>query len=124
MKSLTMRMLALIAGLVGVVVAFIVNLLYSFFHVLGRVAGITNDSSHFFWGLFVVLIGFVGSLLVLVSPTIGAVLLVVAAIAFFFIAGWWALLASLLLLIAAALAYNHSRTQQQRVRQQERSMIQ
>lgn len=124
MKNLTMRILALIIGVIGVVVAFIVNLLYSFLHVLARVAGITNDSTHFFWGLFVVLIGFVGSLLVMIFPTIGAVLLVVAGIAFFFIAGWWALLASPLLLIAAVLAYNHGRSQQQRARRQEQGMIQ
>ncbi len=113
MEQLSIRMLALIAGLFGVVVAFFINLLYSSLHVLGRVAGITNDSSHFFWGLLVVLIGLVGSLLVAFVPIAGAVLLLVAGIAFFFIAGWWALLASPFLLIAAVLAYNHSRAQQQ-----------
>jgi hypothetical protein len=122
MKNLTIRTLALITGLFAVIVAFIINLLYSFLHVLGRVAGITNDSSHFFWGLLVILIGFVGSLLVMVFPTVGAVLLLVAGIAFFFIAGWWALLASPFMLIAAALAYRHGRAQQ--ARQQERSIVQ
>ena len=122
MKKLTIRTLTLITGLFAVIVAFIVNLLYSFLHVLGRVAGITNDSSHFFWGLLVIFIGFVGSLLVLFSPTVGAVLLLVSGIAFFFIAGWWALLASPFLLLAAALAYNLGRAQQRRVRQEERSL--
>ncbi len=60
-----MRILSLIIGLIGVVIAFFVNLFYSSFHVLGRVAGITNDQTHFFWGLLVVLIGLVGSLFVL-----------------------------------------------------------
>jgi hypothetical protein len=52
------------------------------------------------------------------------VLLLVAGIAFFFIAGWWALLASPFLLIAAALAYSHGRAQRQRVRQEERNLVQ
>ena len=47
------RVFALILGLVGVVIAFTINLLYSSLHVLGRVAGITDDQTHFFWGLFV-----------------------------------------------------------------------
>ena len=119
MRGFSMRVLALITGLFGVLVAFIINLLYSFFHVLARVAGITNNQTHFFWGLLVILIGVVGSLLVLVLPISAAVLLVVAGIAFFFIAGWWALLASPFLLIAAALAYTHSRVRQQRIAQQQ-----
>jgi len=104
-----MRILSLIIGLIGVVIAFFVNLFYSSFHVLGRVAGITNDQTHFFWGLFVVLIGLVGSVLALFIPIAGAVLLLIAGIAFFFIAGWWALLASPFLLVAAFFAYRRSR---------------
>ena len=107
-----MRIAALLIGLLGVVIAFVINLLYSTLHVLGRITGITADQSHFFWGLFVILIGFVGSLLALFIPTVGVVLLAVAGIAFFFIAGWWALLASPFLLVAAFLAYRYSREQQ------------
>lgn len=109
MLRLTMRTFALIIGLIGVVIAFIINLLYSSLHVLGRVAGITSNQSHFFWGLVVIAVGLVGSLSVLFLPTVGVVLLLVAGIAFFFIAGWWALLASPFLLVAALLAYRHSR---------------
>jgi len=108
----TLRTLAMIIGIFGAVIAFIINILYSSFHVLGRVTGITADQSHFFYGLLVILIGFIGSLLVLVSPVVGAVLLAIAGIAFFFIVGWWALLASPFLLVAAVLAYRHSRGQQ------------
>ncbi len=107
-----MRTLAMIIGLVGVVIAFVVNLLYSSLHVLGRIAGITSNPSHFFFGLLVVLIGLIGSVLALFVPIAGAVLLAIAGIAFFFIAGWWALLASPFLLIAAVLAYEHSRARQ------------
>jgi len=105
-------MLAMIVGLVGVVLAFVVNLLYSSLHVLGRIAGITSNPSHFFFGLLVVFIGLIGSVLALFVPIVGAVLLAVAGIAFFFIAGWWALLASPFLLIAAVLAYEHTRARQ------------
>ncbi len=106
------RVFALILGLIGVVIAFTINLLYSSLHVLGRVAGITDDQTHFFWGLFVVLIALVGSILAMFIPITGAVLLLIAGIAFFFIAGWWALLASPFLLVAAVLAYNVSRAKQ------------
>ena len=109
MVQLSTRIVAMIVALFGVIVAFFLNLLYSSFHVLGRVAGITTDSTHFFWGLLVVLIGLIGSLLEPFSPMIGAVLLVVAGIAFFFIVGWWALLASPFMLAAAALAFKYSR---------------
>jgi hypothetical protein len=112
MMQFTMRTLAMITGLFGTVIAFLINLLYSTFHVLARVTGITANQSHFFFGLLVVLIGFIGSLAVLLTPIVGGVLLLVAGIAFFFIVGWWALLASPFLLIAAALAYRHSRGQQ------------
>ena len=112
MMQFTMRTLAMITGLFGTVIAFLINILYSTFHVLGRVTGIASDQSHFFFGLLVVLIGFIGSLMVLFTPIVGAVLLAVAGVAFFFIVGWWALLASPFLLIAAVLAYQHSRTQQ------------
>lgn len=109
MVQFSERILAMFVGILGVIIAFFINILYSMFHVLGRVAGITNDRSHFFWGLLVVLIGLVGSLLEPFSPIIGAVLLLVAAISFFFIVGWWAFLASPFMLVAAALAFKYSR---------------
>jgi hypothetical protein len=123
MLHFTMRTLALIIGLLGVVIAIIINLLYSSFHVLGRVSGVANDQTHFFWGLFVILIGLVGSLFAPFIPTAAVVLLVVAAIAFFFIAGWWALLASPFLLIAALLAYRYSRVQQRAYRPNQREIV-
>ncbi len=113
MVQFSMRVLAMIVGLVGVVLAFVVNLLYSSLHVLSRVAGITSSPSHFFFGLLVVLIGLIGSVVALFAPIVGAVLLAIAGIAFFFIAGWWALFASPFLLIGAVLAFEHSRTHPQ-----------
>ena len=113
MVQFSMRVLAMIIGLVGVVVAFVVNLLYSSLHTLSRIAGVAYGPSHFLFGLLVILIGLIGSVLALFAPIAGAVLLLVAGIAFFFIAGWWALFASPFLLIAAVLAYEHSRAARQ-----------
>jgi hypothetical protein len=107
MVQFSYRAAAMLFGILGVVLAFVINILYSTFHVLGRVSGIANNQSHFFLGLLVVLIGLIGSVLVMVAPIVGAVLLAVAGIAFFFIVGWWALLASPFLLVAAALAFRH-----------------
>ncbi len=107
LARLTFRTIALIIGLVGTVLAFIVNLLYSLFHVLGRVTGITNDPSHFWWGLLVCLIALIGSFLAPVVPLAAAVLLLGAAIWFFFIVGWWAIIASVFLIVAAILTFSN-----------------
>lgn len=109
MVQFSIRVLAMISGIFGAIIAFLTNLLYSTFHMLGRVSGITNDKSHFFYGLLVVLVSLIGSVLVPFAPIIGVVLLVIATIAFFFVVGWWAILAAIFFLIAAALAFRHSR---------------
>jgi len=111
-----MRILALITGLVGVVIAFIINLLYTSLHVLGRVAGIAYGPSYFYYGMLVIMIGLIGSVVAPFAPIVGGVLLAVAGIAFFFIAGWWALFASPFLLIGAVLAFEHHRTHPQAAR--------
>jgi hypothetical protein len=105
----SLRILAMIVGLVGVVIAFIVNLLYSSLQIMGRVSGVTSGPMHFFFGMLVILIGLIGSVVAVFDPIVGAVLLAIAGIAFFFIAGWWALFASPFLLVGAVLAYEHSK---------------
>ncbi len=102
---LGLRTVGMIVGLFGAVIAFIINLLYSTFHVLGRVVNITNDTGHFFWGLLIVIVALVGSFLGLGNAIAGAVLLLIAGIAFFFAVGWWALFASPFLLLGALLLY-------------------
>lgn len=102
---LTLRVVAMGVGIFGAVVAFVINALYSSAHVLGRVAGITANSSHFFWGLLVAVVGLVGAVLAPISAEMGAILMLVAGIALFFIVGWWALLASPFLFVAAGIAY-------------------
>jgi hypothetical protein len=107
LERFTFRTIALIIGFVGAVLAFIVNILYSLAHVLGRVSGITNDPSHFWWGLLVVIIGAVGAFLAPIVPLAAAVLLLGAGIAFFFIVGWWAVIATPFLIVAAILTFSN-----------------
>ena len=103
----TMRTIAMIVGLMGVLLALVIDVLYSLVHLLGRVAGITNDSAHFFYGLLVVLIGLGGSFLAPVMPLLAAVMLAAAGIGFFLVVGWWALFASPFLLVAAVLTFSN-----------------
>ncbi len=107
--QLSLRTIALIVGLIGSVLALIVNLLYSFFHILGRIAGVTQDSAHFFFGLLVVLLGVAGSLMAPIFPMPAGLLLAVAGVAFFFVVGWWALIVSPFLLVAAVLTLSNRR---------------
>ncbi len=105
----TFRTAALVVGLVGTVLALIVVLLYTIFHVFGQVAGISNDTTHFWWGLVVVLLALSGSLLAPILPIVAAAMLAVAGIALFFIVGWWALIVSPFLLVAALMTFSNRR---------------
>jgi hypothetical protein len=104
-----LRTIALIIGIVGTVIAFIINILYSLLHVLGEVAGVASDPTHFWWGLLVVLLALVGSFLAPILPVVAAVLLVGTGIAFFFIVGWWAVIASPFLFVAALMTFSNRR---------------
>ena len=98
------RVMTMAIGLVGAVVGFIVNALYSLVHVLGRISGITSDRSHFFIGTGLAIVAVIGALSVAGAPEVGALLLVLATIGFFFIVGWWAVIPAIFLLSAAAFA--------------------
>ena len=102
---LTMRTIGMLIGIFASIVALLVDSLYSFFHVLGRVSGITDDASHFWWGLLVTLIGFAGSLLAISSPVLAAILMLAASVALFWIVGWWAIFASVFFFTGAALTF-------------------
>jgi hypothetical protein len=97
--------MAMAIGLVGAVIGFVVNALYSFAHVLGRISGITANQSHFFIGTGLAIVAVIGSLCVAGAPEVGAILLVLATIGFFFIVGWWAVIPAIFLLTAAAIAF-------------------
>jgi hypothetical protein len=107
LERFTFRTIALIVGLIGVVLVLVVNILYSLAHVLGRIAGFSNDPGHFFWGLLVVLVGIVGAFLAPILPLVSAVLLLGAGIGFFFVVGWWAVIASPFLIVAAILTFSN-----------------
>lgn len=102
-----LRTIALIVGLIGAILALVINILYSLFHLLGRVTGMPNDSAHFLYGLVVVLVGAVGAFLAPVLPPVAAGMLVVACVALFFVVGPWALIASPFFLVAAFLTFSN-----------------
>lgn len=105
----SMRAIAMIIGLVGAALALAILLLYTVFTVLATVAGIPNDTVHFFWGLFIILLGAVGAFMAPVWPVVAAICLIVAGIAFFFIVGWWALIASPFFLVAGLMTFSNQR---------------
>ena len=97
---------AMILGIVGVVVALVVNFAYSGVHDALRLGGDKHIShSHGFIGFLLIVVGFVGALLALPAPVVSAVLLLVAGIGLFFVVKAYAILCSVFLLVAALLAY-------------------
>lgn len=105
----SLRTIAMIVGLVGSGLALVVNVLYSSFHVLGRVVGISSDSGHFFVGLLIVLVGLAGSCLAPILPFVGGLMLALAGVGFFFVVGWWALIVSPFFFVAALLTLSNRR---------------
>lgn len=100
------RIVALILGLVGSIIAFVVDISYSTFH---HVAGFLGDSTlnrtHGFLGFGLVLVGVIASFLALFSPIIAAILLFLVGIAFFFVVKGFALFSILFFILAAIFAY-------------------
>jgi hypothetical protein len=100
------RLGALILGLIGSVIAFLIDILYSAAH---RAAAALGDSaldrSHFFIGLLLVLVGVVGSFIAIGAPTYATVLLLVAGIGLFFVIKGFAIFSIPFFLLAAILAY-------------------
>ncbi len=109
LERFTFRALAAIVGLLGTVLALLINILYSLSHVLGRASGITSNPSHFWWGIVVVIVAFIGSCLAPVFAIGAAILLLATGIAFFFVVGWWAVIASIFLFLAALLCFSNRR---------------
>jgi hypothetical protein len=105
----SLRTIALIIGLVGTALALVVTLLYTLFHILRAIAGVTQDSAHFLGGLLVVLMGIAGSFMAPIFPIPAGLLLLLAGIGFFYVVGWWALIVSPFLLVAAVLTLSNRR---------------
>ncbi len=102
--SIPLRMLALISGIVGGVIGFIINILNSSLRFVGQIANITDSGGHLFIGTLVAIVACVGAILVMVAPEVGAIVLILCTIGFFFAIGWWALIPAIFLLLGAWLA--------------------
>ncbi len=100
-----LRTLGMITGLIGATIALAIDILYNLAHVLAVVTRVSHSTSHFWWGLVIVLASYAGSVVGLFNGQVGAVILVVCAIGLIFVVGWWALFASPFLLLAAVLLY-------------------
>ncbi len=103
--QLALRIIGMITGFVAAVIMLITDVLYSVSHVLARVVGISADSTHFFWGLLITIIGFVGALLAPFSWGASVLLMLVATVAFFFVAGFWAIIPAIFFVVAMLLVY-------------------
>jgi hypothetical protein len=98
----TLRIAALVLGIVGAFDALVVNVAVSLLGRFRDLVGMTTQT-HGFIGILVVIVALVGAVLVVRFPVVGGALLLIAGIAFFFVAHWWALLAAPQLLIAGLL---------------------
>lgn len=103
--QLGLRIIGMIVGFIAAAIMLVVDILYSVLHVLARITGVSADSSHFFWGLFVTIIGFVGALLAPFSRTASLVLMLVSTVAFFFVVGFWAIIPAVFFAGAIVLVY-------------------
>lgn len=104
--TIVSRILALILGLVGCAIAFVVNISYSAFH---RAVGILGDATlsrtHGFIGFGLIVVGVIGSLVALFQPILAAILLLIAGIGLFFVVKGFALFSILFFVLAAVFAF-------------------
>lgn len=112
-----MRMLALILGIVGAVIGFVINILNSAFRFVGQITGFTDNGGHIIIGTVAAIVACIAAILVMFVPEVGAILLVLCTIAFFFAIGWWALIPAVFLLLGAWLAFM-GRAERQSAQQQ------
>ncbi len=103
--QLALRIIGMVVGIVAAALMLLVDVLYSLSHVLGRMAGVTADNSHFFWGLLITLVGLVGALLAPVRWLWSLALMLVATVAFFFTVGYWAIIPAVFFIAAMLLVY-------------------
>lgn len=100
----TLRVVALIIGIIGFVDGVITNFIVAAYRDVARLIGVQNVPSHGIIGFILCVIGLIGAFLALRQPWLAALLLVIAAIGFFVVARWWALLASPQFILAAVIA--------------------
>lgn len=99
-----MRVLALIFGIAGGVIGFVINILNSSMHFIGQITGFTDSGGHLFIGTLVSIVACVAGILALFAPEVAAILLILCAIGYFFAISWWALIPAIFLLLGAWLA--------------------
>jgi hypothetical protein len=99
-----MRVFALICGIAGGVIGFVINIVNSSAHFIGQIAGFTDNGGHLFIGTLVSIVACIAAILALFTPEVAAVLLILCAIGYFFAIGWWALIPAIFLLLGAWLA--------------------
>ncbi len=101
-----MRMMALILGIIGGVIGFVINILNSTMHFVGQITGITTHGGHLFIGTLIAIIACIGAIIVMFVPEVGGIILILCTVGFFFAIGWWALIPAVFLLLGAWLAFN------------------
>ncbi|MGO8951270.1 MAG: hypothetical protein ACLQUY_27165 [Ktedonobacterales bacterium] len=109
---LPMRTLALILGIIGAVIGFVINIANSSLHFVGQLMGFTNSGGHLFIGTLVSIVAVIGAILILFAPEVGAILLILCTIGYFAAIGWWALIPAIFLLLGAWLGFQ-SRSERQ-----------
>lgn len=105
MLKLALRTIGMIVGLFAGALMLLVDILYSLAHTLSRLAGYSADTTHFFIGLMITIVAFVGAFLADPLPIASVVMMLVAAVAFFFLVGAWALIPGVFFLIASAIIF-------------------
>lgn len=105
MLKLAMRTIGMIVGLLAGAVMLIIDILYSLTRSIERLAGNPQDTSHFFIGLLVTIIGVVGAFLADPLPIASVVMMLIAAIGFFFLVGLWAIIPAILFAVAIIIVF-------------------
>jgi hypothetical protein len=80
------RLLALIFGIAGGVIGFVINIINSATRFVGQIVGITDSGGHVIIGTLVAIVACIAAIL---------------AMGFFFAIGWWALIPAVFLLVGA-----------------------
>ncbi|HEX8995150.1 MAG TPA: hypothetical protein VF812_03880 [Ktedonobacterales bacterium] len=105
MLKLALRTVGMVIGLLAAALMLIVDILYSLAHTLSRMAGYSADTTHFFIGLVVTLVGLVGAFLADPLPTASVVFMLIAAVGFFFLVGAWAIIPAIFFAIAILIVF-------------------
>ena len=100
------RITAMIIGLIGSAIALIIVLAWEAFHLTSVLVGGTADSSsRTGWGLLLVGIAALASILALFLDRISSILFLIAGIGLFWVISGWAVIPLIFFLIAAFFAW-------------------